>query len=142
MAMIYTLAEAAKEWLREKAHVEVVEEIDPAELKQRAVEEEEKRRAEARRIGTAVTPESFKAWKEKFDAVKALERARDPDLMVKQDRAKQMTGKQYFLQTDASKIMADQGELELDEDDFDFDDDDEDDDGMLDELEAELEAGG
>ena len=140
MAMIYTLAEAAKEWLRDKAHVEVVEEVDPEELKQRAIEEEEKRKAEERRLGTPCTPESFQAWKEKFDAIKALERAKEPDLVTKQEKDKKMTGKQYFLQTDASKIAADQGELELDEDDFDFDDDD--DDGMLDELEAELQAGG
>eukprot|EP00951_Prasinocladus_malaysianus_P041166 scaffold482311_cov45-Prasinocladus_malaysianus.AAC.1 len=52
MAMIYTLGEAAKEWIADKANVEVVEEIDPAVAKAREEEEEAKRIAEARALGT------------------------------------------------------------------------------------------
>lgn len=132
MAMIYTLGEAAKEWLRDKANVQVVEEVDPEELKARAIEEEERKLAEKRALGTPVTPEHFKAWQEAFEAERALERAQAPDLLAAKEAEKRMTGKQYFMKTDLAKIQADQNELGLEEDDFDFDDDD--DEGMLDEY--------
>lgn len=132
MAMIYTLAEAAKEWLLEKANVVVEEEVDPVVAKARAEEEEIKRLEEARRLGTPVTPENFKAWKERFDAERALQRAMAPDLLATKEKENRLTGRQYFLQTDAAKISEDQAELDLDEEDFDFDDDD--DEGMLDEY--------
>mmetsp|Transcript_8091 Transcript_8091/g.23206 ORF Transcript_8091/g.23206 Transcript_8091/m.23206 type:complete len:245 (-) Transcript_8091:178-912(-) len=132
MAMIYTLAEYAKEWLRDRSNIEVVEEIDPEEAKARALEEEQKRIAEQRALGTPVTPENFKVWREKFDAERALARAMDPNLISAKEKENRLTGKQYFVQTDASKISKDQEELQLDDEDFDFDDDD--DEGMLDEY--------
>eukprot|EP00873_Tetraselmis_striata_P026069 jgi/Tetstr1/446333/TSEL_033876.t1 len=132
MAMIYTLGEAAKEWLRDRANVQVVEELDPEEIKARAIEEEERKLAEARRLGTPVTPENFRVWQEAFEAERALERAQAPDLLAAKEVEKRMTGKQYFMGTDAAQIQADQNELGLEDDDFDFDDDD--DEGMLDEY--------
>jgi len=131
LAMIYTLAEAVKEWLRDKANVPVEEEEeDPEAAKARREEEEEKRLAEMRALGTPVTPENFRRWKEKFDAEQALARAMDPDLLARKAREQRLTGRQYFTQTDPAKQAEDQGELYLDEDDFDDDDDE----GMLDEY--------
>jgi len=135
MAMIYTLGEAAKEWLRDKANVQVVEEVDPETLKARAIEEEERKLAEARALGTPVTPENFKVWQQAHEAERALERAQAPDLLLAKEVEKRMTGKQYFMGTDAAKIQSDQNELGLEEGDFDFEDDD--DEGMLDEYLAE-----
>lgn len=46
------------------------------ELQRKAMEEEEKRMAELRRLGTPVTPEHFEAWRVKFVAEMALQQTR------------------------------------------------------------------
>lgn len=52
------------------------EQVDPAEAKQRAAEEEERRLAEIRAHGTPVTTDTFAAWRAKWDAEAALSQAR------------------------------------------------------------------
>eukprot|EP00197_Chlamydomonas_leiostraca_P004784 CAMPEP_0202869978 /NCGR_PEP_ID=MMETSP1391-20130828/14178_1 /ASSEMBLY_ACC=CAM_ASM_000867 /TAXON_ID=1034604 /ORGANISM="Chlamydomonas leiostraca, Strain SAG 11-49" /LENGTH=174 /DNA_ID=CAMNT_0049550395 /DNA_START=98 /DNA_END=618 /DNA_ORIENTATION=+ len=66
MAMVYTLVEAAKEWLRNRA--EASAEVDPEEASKRAAAEEEAKRAAARAHGVTVTVERFMEWKAAFDA--------------------------------------------------------------------------
>ena len=46
--------------------------IDPEQAKARALEEEEARAAAKRSLGTAVTPDTFAAWKQRFLAETAL----------------------------------------------------------------------
>ena len=74
------------QWMRQLIHaslgvssmaVQALEEgevagIDPEQAKARALEEEEARAAAKRSLGTAVTPGTFAAWKQRFLAETAL----------------------------------------------------------------------
>lgn len=51
-------------------------EVDPAAVRKAADEAEERRLAEIRSHGTMVTPQTFAAWKARFDAEMALARWR------------------------------------------------------------------
>lgn len=77
MAMVFTLANAAKDWLRERlSYVATFErETDEARAK-REEDEEDRRREELRRLGTPVTPETYARWFGTVQAEQALERAK------------------------------------------------------------------
>lgn len=85
MAMMFAVVSAAQEWLRalvegenatgsggasssahESSRELTMEEVQLAEERKR--EEEENRAAAARALGTAVTAETFAAWRKRFDA--------------------------------------------------------------------------
>ena len=51
-------------------------ELSAEEQQRKAMEEEERRMAELRRLGTPVTPESFESWRVKFGAEVALQQTR------------------------------------------------------------------
>lgn len=54
-----------------------MEQVLSAEEQQRkAMEEEERRMAELRRLGTPVTPESFESWRVAFEAEETLQQTR------------------------------------------------------------------
>lgn len=135
MAMMFTLATAAKEWLREHANLEVGEVEDPAAAAKRMAAEEERQAKARRAAGTPVTKESFEDWRTRFDAERALARALAPDAADRADRAKRMTGREYFEKRRGEAIEAD---LEEDEEDFDFDEEDDD---LLDEMEELIDGG-
>ena len=90
--------------------------LDPqAEEKRRRAAEEE-RIAELRRHGTPCTIETFKAWKEKFDAEMALAKSTIQDSVAVTAKGK-MTGKAWFLQQEAHQIEIEEPELSDDEED-------------------------
>ena len=100
--MVYSMAEAITEWLKENnrpeldgsAHSEMMERARVAQEKEdSAKREEEERKAAAlkaesnteegirKRLGTMVTPDLFHAWNEKFLAeMEAIEKARQDDI--------------------------------------------------------------
>ncbi|KAJ0986484.1 hypothetical protein J5N97_004840 [Dioscorea zingiberensis] len=119
MAMVYTLVSSAKEWLGEKfgqgAEVEEIEETDTA--KDEVIVPH----------GEPVTIETFIAWRERFEAELALERAKlMPESALTAPKEKKLTGRQWFesgrAQARGSTVVAEKSE-EDDEEDFDFDDD-------------------
>ncbi|KAJ4797169.1 RWD domain-containing protein 1 [Rhynchospora pubera] len=141
MAMIYTLATSAKEWLTEKfCGGDDVE------------ESEETGKTEDEVIvphGEAVTVESFLAWRERFEAELALERAKlMPESALTAPKEKKLTGRQWFESgrhtLKGAAVVADGSEEDEDEEDIDFDEDFEDDDeeDMLEHYLAEKTAGG
>lgn len=148
MAMIFTLVQAAKEWLQARAGASAAE--DPEAMKKRLEAEEEAKRAAIRAHGTMFTMELFNEWKAKFDKEVADAKAKKAaELMAKEpDRVAWPTGKQWFLQNssraEADDLAAQAAGLSEDEEDFmdaeedeediDFDDDDDDDDLDLDAL--------
>ena len=76
MAMIFDLVNEAREWMRTRAGVVDVVEETPEMLKQRLEEEAEARLRAMRATGTPVTPETFNAWVMRFEAERALARAK------------------------------------------------------------------
>lgn len=159
MAMIYTLIGAAKEWLQERAGSGPS--VDPEAQRKKEQDEMERKRAEARAHGTAVTQENFAAWKAKFDAEQAALKAKLVEAGKDDDKARRLTGKQFFVRQAAigegdnlGDAVSEDGEdvdyaaeaaaaaAEDDDDDEDYDPDDEDaldyedddDEGMLDNL--------
>ena len=140
MAMIYALISAAQDWIQDEvcrfsscfhelcrtslqsielalqaaSAAPVVSFAEaPMDAAKRAQEEEEKRLAAARALGTPVTPSTFTEWRARFEAEMALARAR---LEGEQKYVnKGPSGKQWFLAQEAGK----QGEDGFDEDDFD-----------------------
>ena len=147
MPMAFSVCEAAKEWLvehnepagdgsgyaammkRQKDAARAEEAADAAAAQAEAAEAEaewddeamEKERARRRAAGTACTPESFAAWRDRFDAevAEAMRAARAARLASKdkavvaaataeakrEERANRQTGKQLFQQ-DASFLEA------------------------------------
>eukprot|EP00213_Chloropicon_mariensis_P001904 CAMPEP_0197477656 /NCGR_PEP_ID=MMETSP1309-20131121/19607_1 /TAXON_ID=464262 /ORGANISM="Genus nov. species nov., Strain RCC998" /LENGTH=217 /DNA_ID=CAMNT_0043018725 /DNA_START=96 /DNA_END=746 /DNA_ORIENTATION=+ len=98
MSMIYELCTEAKEWMQSKMGMDDVIE-DEEEAKKRRQEEEDERRAKERAMGTPVTPETFAAWKVKFD--KEMEET----LGVKKDvNEHKLTGKQFFKSRDVAEV--------------------------------------
>lgn len=91
--------------------------------------------------GEAVTVETFLAWRERFEAELALERAKlMPDSALSVSKEKKLTGRQWFESGRASGKAAAANAEESDEDvdDIDFDDDDFEDDEEEDMLEHYL----
>jgi len=88
MAMVYTLVSSAKEWLSEIYG------------QNGGDEEPEETEAEEEVIiphGEAVTVESFLAWRDRFEAELALQRAKlMPDSALTSSKEKKLTGRQYF----------------------------------------------
>ncbi|XP_020098790.1 RWD domain-containing protein 1 isoform X2 [Ananas comosus] len=133
MAMIYTLVTSAKEWLSEKfghdVPVEDTEETDTA--KDDVIIPH----------GEPVTVESFIAWRERFEAELALERAKlMPESALTAPKEKKITGRQWFESgRHAAKGAAAvaEGSEEEEEEDIDFDDDFEDEEDMLEHYLAE-----
>jgi len=135
MPMIFDLAQAAKEWMRDRAGVVDVVEETPEQIQRRLEEEAEARLRAMRATGTPVTKDSYREWVEKFDAERALKRLRagqgepraaDEDADGGGER--RMTGRRYFEERTAAQLEADEkAEGEEEEDDFDFGDSDFDD---------------
>lgn len=124
MAMIYTLVTSAKEWLREKfGHTEDFENGDDEDAAKDEIIVPH---------GEAVTMETFNAWRERFEAEQALERAKlMPDSSLTAAKEKKLTGRQWFesgraLVTKGAKPTIEESEGE-EEEDIDFDEDFEDD---------------
>ncbi|KAF8671054.1 hypothetical protein HU200_050333 [Digitaria exilis] len=122
MAMVYTLVASAKEWLSEKYGQNGGDE-EPEET-------EEQEEEVIVPHGEAVTVESFLAWRERFEAELALQRAKlMPDSALTAPKEKKLTGRQYFESgrhaVKGASTVAD--EDEEDEEDIEFDDDFEDD---------------
>ncbi|WOL03026.1 RWD domain-containing protein 1 [Canna indica] len=132
MAMVYTLVTSAKEWLSEKYGNED------------AVEDSEDTDAAKDEVivphGEPVTLESFIAWRERFEAELALERAKlMPESALTATKEKKLTGRQWFESgRHAMKGAATVAEESEEEEDIEFDDDFEDDeDDMLEHYLAE-----
>ncbi|PON96109.1 Ubiquitin-fold modifier-conjugating enzyme [Trema orientale] len=118
MAMIYTLVTSAKEWLSE--HFAQDSSIENAEAEEAAKDD----------IiiphGEPVTTETFLAWRERFEAELALERAKImPESALTAPKEKKLTGRQWFESGRAKGVAAVNEESdEEDDEDIDFDDDD------------------
>ncbi|PKA61247.1 hypothetical protein AXF42_Ash006144 [Apostasia shenzhenica] len=125
MAMVYTLATSAKEWLHENYGQDVCDEVseEPASAKDEIVVPH----------GEPVTFDTFLAWRERFEAELALERAKlMPESALNAPKEKRPTGRQWFESGRASMkgstTVAEESEeeeegIELDDD---FEDDEED----------------
>ncbi|KAH7565421.1 hypothetical protein JRO89_XS09G0204700 [Xanthoceras sorbifolium] len=129
MAMIYTLVSSAKEWLSEIYSQDT--DID------NTAEEEAEKDDVIIPHGEPVTLETFLAWRERFEAELALERAKlMPESALSAPKEKKLTGRQWFESGRATtKGTATAAEVsdEEDEEDIDFEDDDfeDDEDDML-----------
>lgn len=122
MAMIYTLLDSAKEWLTEKYGQNAGDE-EPDETEEPAEEV-------IIPHGEAVTVESFMAWRERFEAELALQRAKlMPESALTAPKEKKLSGRHYFESgrhiTKGAGTVAEEDEEE--EEDIEFDDDFEDD---------------
>ncbi|XP_048329321.1 uncharacterized protein LOC107403957 [Ziziphus jujuba] len=120
MAMIYTLVTSAKEWLSERFGQD--SSIEGAQAEEAAKEDI------VVPHGEPVTVETFLAWRERFEAELALERAKlMPESALTAPKEKKLTGRQWFESGRASAKGAAQvteGSDEEDEEDIYFDDDD------------------
>jgi len=101
MAMIFTIAQTAQEWLDGSKEEEINAKNKAIEEEERRQIEEEKRLEEERNKGTPVTAETFALWKAKFDAEIALEKAKNVD-----KSEKKLTGREYFEQKELSGLIA------------------------------------
>ncbi|KAE8699444.1 anoctamin-7-like [Hibiscus syriacus] len=147
MAMIYTLVTSAKEWLSGRYCQDADADADNAE-------EEEARKDEVLVFmqmdlyphhtfyfqvivphGEPVTIDTFSAWRERFEAELALERAKlMPESALTVPKEKKLTGRQWFESGRASAKGAaaikeeydEEEEEDVDLDDDDFEDDEED----------------
>lgn len=119
MAMVYTLVSSAKDWLSERF---AQEDDDDAE------EEEAAKDEIIVPHGEPVTIDTFVAWRERFEAELALERAKlMPESALSVTKEKKLTGRQWFESGRASSKGAAaivEGSDEEDEEDIDFDEDD------------------
>ncbi|KAL7100056.1 hypothetical protein ABFS83_09G109000 [Erythranthe nasuta] len=124
MAMMYTLVATAKEWLSEKFSQDDGDE-----------DAEEDKAAKDEIIiphGEPVTVDTFLAWRERFEAELALERAKlMPDSALSATKEKKLTGRQWFESGRASSksaaLVAEGSDEEVEDIDFDDDEDFEDD---------------
>jgi hypothetical protein len=144
MSMIFNLVSMAREWLQTREDLSLVPEDDPDVARKKAEEAEEAKRAAARAHGHLVTKETFEAWKIKFEAEQAAERAKGDNKEA--EKKNRLTGKQFFMQASTAEVaseygaMSDDDEVEFEEaafeegeDDIDYEDDDVEED-MLDEY--------
>uniref|UniRef100_A0A0C9S675 TSA: Wollemia nobilis Ref_Wollemi_Transcript_15442_1175 transcribed RNA sequence n=1 Tax=Wollemia nobilis TaxID=56998 RepID=A0A0C9S675_9CONI len=133
MAMIYTLVTSAKEWLREKySGTEDFENGDTEDTSKDDI---------ITPHGEAVTVETFLAWRERFEAEQALERAKFlPESALTAPKEKKLTGRQWFEMKGGKPTVEESEEDEEEDIDFDedFDDDEED---MLDHYLTEKSQG-
>ena len=116
LPMIYQLVTAMQEWVTEKANELAAPARDPEAEIRKAREAEENRLAELRAHGTPVTPETFEAWRNKFEAELKLANSsltNEPTTLVKP----KLTGKAWFLQQEASHVDIIEPALEEDEED-------------------------
>ncbi|KAL5062789.1 hypothetical protein RYX36_024526 [Vicia faba] len=134
MAMIYTLVSSAKEWLTERF----------GEDPDGAIAEAEEAAKEDIVIphGEPVTVETFLAWRERFEAELALERAKlMPESVLATPKEKKLSGRQWFesgRMKGAAVVIEELDEDEEEDIDFDEDEDFEDDeDDMLEHYLAE-----
>ncbi|XP_048636946.1 RWD domain-containing protein 1-like isoform X3 [Brassica napus] len=119
MAMMYTLVSSAKDWLSE--HYGQDDGDDYAE------EETAKEDEVIIPHGEPVTLETFVAWRERYEAELALERAKlMPESALTAPKEKKLTGRQWFESGKArgTVVAADQESEEEDDEDIDFQDDD------------------
>lgn len=110
MAMIYTLITFAQEWLNEFSARSAEPVYDPEIERKRALEAEEARIAELRRHGTPVTPETFEAWRRKFEQESALDQLKIGEVQVAGPG--RMTGRQWFQQGDGLNAAEEEEEEE------------------------------
>ncbi|KAG4199205.1 hypothetical protein ERO13_A05G133633v2, partial [Gossypium hirsutum] len=120
MAMIYTLVSSAKEWLSERYGQDACP--DNAE------EEEAAKDEVIVPHGEPVTVDTFSAWRERFEAELALERAKlIPESALTAPKEKKLIGRQWFENGRASAKGASpvrEGYDEEDEEDIDLDNND------------------
>ncbi|XP_013592761.1 PREDICTED: RWD domain-containing protein 1 isoform X2 [Brassica oleracea var. oleracea] len=119
MAMMYTLVSSAKDWLSE--HYGQDDGDDYAE------EETAKEDEVIIPHGEPVTLETFVAWRERYEAELALERAKlMPESALTAPKEKKLTGRQWFESGKArgTVVAAHQESEEEDDEDIDFEDDD------------------
>ncbi|KAJ0250374.1 Ubiquitin-conjugating enzyme family protein [Hirschfeldia incana] len=120
MAMMYTLVSSAKDWLSE--HYGQDDGSDYAE------DEIAKEDEVIIPHGEPVTLETFVAWRERYEAELALERAKlMPESALTAPKEKKLTGRQWFESGKArgTVVAADQeSEEEEDDEDIDFEDED------------------
>ncbi|XP_068651928.1 uncharacterized protein [Aristolochia californica] len=138
MAMIYTLATSAKEWLSEKfgQNAEEAEDEDQDAEKDEVIVPH----------GEPVTVDTFLAWRERFEAELALERAKlMPESALTTTKEKKLAGRQWFESGRAAvkgAVLVNEGSEDEDEEDIDVDDDFEDDEeDMLEHYLAERSEG-
>ncbi|KAI3512562.1 hypothetical protein L2E82_27690 [Cichorium intybus] len=136
MAMIYTLVSSAKDWLSELYAQDADNDDDEEEV------------AEKDEVivphGEPVTVDTFIAWRERFEAELALQKAKlMPESALSAPKEKRLSGRQWFESGRASSVKGavpmEDGSDEEDED-FDFDDEDDfedDEDDMLEHYLAE-----
>uniref|UniRef100_A0A5B7AF91 Putative RWD domain-containing protein 1 isoform X2 n=1 Tax=Davidia involucrata TaxID=16924 RepID=A0A5B7AF91_DAVIN len=134
MAMVYTLVTSAKEWLCERfAQDAGIENTN---------EEETAKDDIIIPHGEPVTVDTFLAWRERFEAELALERAKlMPESALTAPKEKRLTGRQWFESGRAAAKGAapiTEGSDKEDEEDIDFDDDDDFEDDEEDMLEHYL----
>lgn len=135
MAMVYTLVTSAQEWLTEKYG----QNVDNDDFEDNDAEKDDVIIPH----GEPVTVETFIAWRERFEAELALERAKLlPDSALTATKEKRLSGRQWFesgrAQVKGAVPLAEESEEE-DEEDIDFDDEDftDDEDDMLEHYLAE-----
>ncbi|KAF6145359.1 hypothetical protein GIB67_016820, partial [Kingdonia uniflora] len=120
MAMVYTLVSSAKEWLGEIFSQDVG--IEDSEVEETPKDEI------VVPHGEAVTVETFLAWRERYEAELALERAKlMPESALASTKEKKLSGRQWFESGRASAkgaAAAEGSEDEADEDIIDFDEED------------------
>nr|XP_043636069.1 RWD domain-containing protein 1 isoform X1 [Erigeron canadensis] len=135
MAMIYTLVSSAKDWLSELfAQDNVDDSVEEAVSKKDEVIVPH---------GEPVTVDTFLAWRDRFEAELALERAKlMPESALASTKEKRLNGRQWFETVQKGGVAVDDGSDEEDED-FDFDDEDDfedDEDDMLEHYLAEKDS--
>ncbi|PWA82338.1 RWD domain-containing protein 1 [Artemisia annua] len=120
MAMIYTLVTLVNEWFAERFAADISNDNnqEAAEDKDEITEPH----------GEPVTVETFLAWRERFEAEMALERAKLlPDSALASTKEKKPTGREWFQSGRASANHAARIIEKSNDEDEDFDSDDEDD---------------
>ncbi|KAG6789039.1 hypothetical protein POTOM_005123 [Populus tomentosa] len=125
MAMVYTLVTSAKEWLSERYSQDASNED---------IENEEAAKDDVIvPHGEPVTVETFLAWRERFEAELALERAKlMPESALTAPKEKKLTGRLWYesgkakgaIAVDEGSDVEDEEEIDFDEDDFEDDEED------------------
>ncbi|KAK4747226.1 hypothetical protein SAY87_026263 [Trapa incisa] len=120
MAMIYTLVTSAKDWLSER--------FGQDDGPDNPGEEEAAKDDIIIPHGEPVTMDTFLAWRERFEAELALERAKlMPESALTAPKDKKLSGRQWFESGRSSMkgaAVASEGSDDEEEEDIDFDDDD------------------
>ncbi|KAE9621402.1 putative ubiquitin-conjugating enzyme/RWD [Lupinus albus] len=134
MSMIYTLVTSAKEWLDERFSEDNDENAEAEEAAKDDVVVPH---------GEPVTVDTFLAWRERYEAELALERAKlMPEAVLSAPKEKKLTGRQWFESgraKGAATVIEELDEEDDEDSDIDFDDEDfeDDEDDMLEHYLAE-----